>query len=62
MKRLEAIWRETWWVWIIFLIFGIGMGSFVHVSFFTAIPISAFAFIYFMFMRYDEDGNNKGDL
>ena len=62
MKRLKAMWRETWWVWLVFLVFGIGMGSFVHFSFFTSLPISLVAFFYFMFMRFDEDGNNKGDL
>ncbi len=62
MKRLKAIWRETWWVWVIFFVFGTVMGLWVHPSFFTAYPISMFAFVYFMFMRYDDEGNNKGDM
>ena len=61
MERFKGMWRETWWVWLILVGFGLAMAIFLHPVFYTSIPISIFSFIYFMFMRYDEDGNNKGD-
>ncbi len=61
MERLKGMWRETWWVWVILVSFGVGMAIFLDPIFYTSIPIVIFSFIYFMFMRYDEHGNNKGD-
>ena len=56
MKRFEAVWQETWWLWIGLAVFGLAM-SLVHPSFLSVFPISAFVFLYFAFMRYDENGN-----
>lgn len=60
MKRFQSIMRDTWWVWLVLCGGGTIAGSFVSFIFFSAIPISFFAFFYFALMRYDDDGNHRG--
>jgi len=62
MKRFDAFFKDTWWLWLVLGTFGLIMASFVHWSFLSVFPISAFTFFYFMYMRYDEDGNIKDGL
>ena len=59
MRRFTALLSDTWWVWIIILVFGIVLGILVHPLFYSAIPIGMFSFVYFGIMRYDEDGNER---
>ena len=61
MKRFKSIMRETWWVWLILVGGGTIAGILVSAIFFSAIPISVFAFFYFALVRYDEDGEPKVD-
>lgn len=61
MDRYAALIRDTWWMWIILLLFGVVLGFCFSRIFFIAIPICFFAFIYFGLMRYDADGNPFGD-
>jgi hypothetical protein len=56
MNRYKGLLRDTWWVWAIFIVGGCVGGIFLPAAF-SAIPISAFAFLYFGLMRYDSDGN-----
>ena len=60
MNRYKALIRDTWWMWLFLLAFGVILGFF-HPIFFIAIPICFFAFIYFGLMRYDDAGNPIGD-
>ena len=48
--------KDTWWLWIVIFGIGVGVGGFVHPSFYSAIPIGIFTFLYFGLMRYDKDG------
>ena len=57
MKRYKALLKDTWWLWIVIFGVGIGVGSFVHPAFYSAIPIGLFVFFYFGLMRYDKHGN-----
>ena len=54
--------RDTWWAWLIILVFGLVLGILLHPLFFSAIPIAVFSFFYFGIMRYDEEGNAKDGL
>jgi len=56
MKRFRSIIRDTWWAWVILIGGGIVGGIMVSAIFYSAIPISVFAFFYFGLMRYDENG------
>lgn len=56
MKRYQGLLRDTWWVWLIFVVGGCITGIFLPIAL-VAIPISAFSFIYFGLMRYDKHGN-----
>ncbi|MFK7768980.1 MAG: hypothetical protein AB8B55_17290 [Mariniblastus sp.] len=58
MNRYKGLMRDTWWAWITIVLFGV-VGGFVSWIFFSAIPIAFFAFFYFGFIRYDENGNHK---
>jgi hypothetical protein len=59
MKAFEALWLDTWWLWIGFFVSGIFLAFFVHPIFVSIFPISIVTFIYFAIVRYDEDGNLK---
>jgi hypothetical protein len=61
MKRFNAIMRDTWWVWLILVGGGSVAGFLVSWIFWSAIPISIFAFVYFALMRYDDNGEAKID-
>lgn len=62
MKRLKAILRDTWWLWTIFLLMGTLLGIFFEPVFFACFPIAIVTFVYFMLMRYDDEGNPREDL
>ena len=62
MKRFSRVIHDTWWVWLILIGGGIIAGLTVRWIFFSAIPISAFAFFYFALIRYDAEGNPKAGL
>ncbi len=61
MERFKGLLRDTWWLWIGLFGMGIVLGLFFDKVFFIAIPIAIFAFFYFAFMRYDEDGHPVGE-
>lgn len=62
MKRYQSLFRDTWWAWLVILIFGCTLGFLLHPLFFSALPIGVFSFFYFGIMRYDEQGNAKDGL
>lgn len=59
MKRLLGLWRDTWWVWVIFVAQMIALG--VSMSEYFLLPLAGLpiSYSYFAFMRYDQDGNEK---
>ena len=57
MKRFKGLMRDTWWVWTTFVVGGAIAGRLISFIFYSAIPISFFAFFYFAILRYDDDGN-----
>ncbi len=59
MQRYKALIKETWWLWMIFLIGGTAM-SYLSLIFLLTFPICIIIFFWFAFVRYDEDGNFKG--
>lgn len=59
MARFESLFRETWWLWILFGLFGTIM-SFLSAVFLLMFPISIFTFFWFAYIRYDEEGNFRG--
>ena len=61
MKRYRGLMRDSWAAWVVIFLFGAVLG-FWKPLFFSAIPIGFFAFFYFGFMRYDENGNPKDGL
>ena len=61
LNRFAGLLRDTWWLWGLFLIMGIGFFVFVDPLFLVTLPVLAFAFVYYAIMRYDDDGNHKGE-
>ncbi|MCA9134671.1 MAG: hypothetical protein KDA45_15995 [Planctomycetales bacterium] len=59
LARFKSLLRETWWLWVVFFVFGTAM-SFLSLVFLLIFPISIFTFLWFAYIRYDEDGNFKG--
>ncbi len=59
MGRFRSLLRETWMLWVAFLIGGILM-TFVNLVFLITFPICIFTFFWFAYIRYDEEGNFKG--
>ena len=59
MDRFKSLWRETWWLGLLFTAFGTVM-SFGSLVFLLMFPISIFTFFWFAYIRYDENGTFKG--
>ena len=60
-KRLEGLLRDTWWLWIAFIVIAIVMTIQVSLIFLVTIPILIVAIFYYAGMRYDDNGNHKGE-
>ena len=60
MKRFYALFKQTWWLWTIYLILNIGLILFVSPVFWAVLPMIVVIFIYFALVRYDDEGNFTG--
>ncbi|MCY2980683.1 MAG: hypothetical protein NTU79_18625 [Planctomycetota bacterium] len=60
MKRFYALFKQTWWLWTIYLIVNIGLIFFVSPVFWAVLPMIVVVFIYFALVRYDDEGNFTG--
>lgn len=59
MKRIIALLRTTWWLWILFFGSGLVLYLLVDPVFVVCFPIYFFTFFYFAIVRFDEHGNRK---
>ncbi len=59
MARFRALFLNTWWLWVAFFVAGVGL-SYLDFVFLFLFPLSIFVFIWFAYVRYDEDGKFKG--
>ncbi len=62
MKQLLGLWRDTWWLWLAFVVMTLGFSGFIGVYFLLLLPCLPIPFVYFAFNRYDDQGNEKADL
>lgn len=60
-NRFAGLMRDTWWLWVLFLVLGITFVILVDRLFLVTLPVLAFAFVYYAIMRYDDEGNHKGE-
>ncbi|MCF7959701.1 MAG: hypothetical protein K9M08_03070 [Pirellula sp.] len=60
MKRFYALFKQTWWLWTIYLTLNIGLIFFVSPVFLAVLPMIVVVFIYFALVRYDDEGNFTG--
>ena len=60
-NRLGGLLRDTWWLWLGFLLLGVVFFFLVSRLFVVTIPILMVAFVYYAMMRYDDDGQHKGE-
>ncbi|MCP4081414.1 MAG: hypothetical protein GY819_07410 [Planctomycetaceae bacterium] len=58
-KRLEGLLRDTWWLWVAFIVIAIVMSILVSKVFLVTFPILVVSFFYYAGIRYDDDGNHK---
>jgi len=56
VKRCQALFRDTWWLWLAFAVVGGGLALFSPI-FWLTFPVCAVTFVRFAFVQYDEDGN-----
>ncbi len=61
MNRLKGLFRDTWWLWLLFFGTGTVLSIFANVLFVVTLPILFVAFIYYAMLRYDDEGNQVGD-
>ena len=62
MKQIQGLWRDTWWLWMIFVLLTIILAALIGKFFLLLLPCFPVPFIYFAFVRYDEEGKEKADL
>ncbi len=60
-NRLKGLFRDTWWLWLLFLAIGITFIVAVSPIFFVTLPVLAVAYVYYATMRYDDNGQHKGE-
>jgi len=60
-KRLEGLLRDTWWLWLAFVVIAVVMAFRVSGFFLATLPMLIVAFFYYASMRYDDDGKHKGE-
>ncbi|MCA9131248.1 MAG: hypothetical protein KDB22_29390 [Planctomycetales bacterium] len=60
MERFKALAIETWWLWLVFLVFGSVLSALLSSVFLLTFPICIFTFFWFAYVRYDDEGNFKG--
>ncbi|QDV62349.1 MULTISPECIES: hypothetical protein [Crateriforma] len=62
MEQMKGLWRDTKFVWLTFLaaIFSFALlASWFYLLLLPCLPV---CFVYFAFIRYDEEGNEKADI
>jgi len=62
MEQLKGLWRDTWWFWCLFFFLVAVFSAFTSLIMLIVLPCLSVSFCYFAFIRYDEDGNEKGDI
>jgi preprotein translocase subunit SecG len=60
-ERFKGLLRDTWWLWIIFLVISIVFIVRVSMIFLVTLPVLVVAFVYYASMRYDDTGKHKGE-
>ena len=60
-KRLEGLLRDTWWLWLAFIVIAVVMTILVSKVFLVTFPILVVSFFYYAGIRYDDTGNHKED-
>jgi len=60
VKRYLAFLKHTWWLWSIYVSAAFLLILFVSPVFWAVLPMMIVNFVYFAFVRYDEDGNFIG--
>ena len=62
VKQLLGLWRDTWWLWLGFVLLTLGFSFLLGYYFLLLLPCLPIPFFYFAINRYDETGTEKRDL
>lgn len=61
MNQLFGLMRDTWWLWLLFLV-GVILAMLLLTPFYVVgLPFLLVVMFYFAFMRYDKSGNYRGE-
>ncbi len=60
MKRFYALFKQTWWLWTLYLIVNVALIFLISPVFLAVLPLILVIFIYFALVRYDDEGNFTG--
>lgn len=59
MKRYIQLWKDTWWLWLIYFGLATLLLIFVTKIFVAVYIVLICVFVYFAIMRYDEEGQPR---
>ncbi|CAD76298.1 hypothetical protein [Rhodopirellula baltica] len=62
MEQFRGLWRDTKIVWMIFVSIIFAFAFFVSWYYLLLLPCLPVSFVYFAFIRYDDEGNERGDF
>ncbi|MCC9599894.1 hypothetical protein LOC67_04905 [Stieleria sp. JC731] len=62
MNQVLGLWRDTWWVWVVFVVITIVLAVLVGRFFYMLLLCLPVPYLYFAFNRYGADGREKPDL
>lgn len=60
MKRYKSFLKQTWYIWLTFIVVTTLLIMYVSPVFFAVIPMMLVIFIYFALVRYNDDGDFIG--
>ncbi len=61
-EQLKALWKETWWLWCLFIAMILGISYIETPAFLSTLVMLPPIYIYFAFIRFDENGDKIEDL
>lgn len=61
-KQLKALWKETWWLWCAMTAGILAIAYLETPAFLVTLAILPPVYVYFAFIRFDEDGDHISEL
>lgn len=62
MQQIKGMLRDTWWLWLIFILMATFLVFYLSPLFAFIYPVLIVVCVYFALGRYDENGQERNDF